>query len=175
MRKIANKFWVMGTNPECYFQNYLKHINSLEILESIAIDGYKLKIQEHTISYGSISTIRQNINVWEGMGFIHVVSSNKFIKLIPEFTEKDLLDIMFYSLFKPSNSKTISKFRDTIFIKLYSIVKPHENLISKFTLTKTKGNLNANQIKNEIGKLEKRIMENKEYRKVIIAIIMENE
>lgn len=174
MRKIANKFWVMGTNSEWYFQNYLKHINVLGILESVEVDGSKLKIQEHTIDYGSTSTIRQNINAWEGMGFIYAVSRNEFIKLIPEYTERDLIDIVFYSLFKPSNNKIVCKFRDTILIKLNSIIKPNEFLITKYSLSKTRGNLKEEEIKNEIGKFEKRIIANNEYREIIKVIIRED-
>lgn len=170
MREIGNKFWVVGTNPNKYFDNYMSHINILNMFDEISVDNTNLVVNEKTLDYRSRATLRQNLIAWEAMGFIYKIDTNKYIKIIPTYTEDQLITISFFSMFLPFNNEEIKKYRDTILIKLNYLINPNEDLIKKYNLSKSKGLLTEIDIKQETGKFENKILENKKYKKIITAL-----
>ncbi|MBR3348336.1 MAG: hypothetical protein IKG36_02880, partial [Mycoplasmataceae bacterium] len=67
------RFSKIGTNPYKYLENYLIFINEIKKGEEIDVNFNKLEISHKLVkihTFTSQTTLRQNIDAWQWMGFI---------------------------------------------------------------------------------------------------------
>lgn len=167
MYKIGNKYWKVGTNGMVYLNNYIKDINYLDKWAEIELNEEFIIINNiQKLNYKSRATARQNVESWIAMGFISKVTNNFYKKCIEPFSKSQLIEYSTLNIFLPTNDKSTKKYRDSIIVNcLYLDGKI--NPLQKFYLTKTRGTLELEDLKESAGKFEEKILENKLTKKIL--------
>lgn len=158
------KFSKIGTNPNCYFENYKKYINRfLKGTKFIKKDLNLYFENEIIFNANSSTTFRQNLDAWLWMGFLIKINENEFIKIVDELNEDTLKQNIKWNLLKIDSSDLINQHRNTIIIKL--LYADNENNINKNLV-----NVSFEEIKKECGKFEEIIIQDKQFVEIIKKI-----
>lgn len=71
MKKILNKFSIIGTNPSKYIDNFYNYINPYEQLSKFDIIIDRIEYYNNIVlKFNSTTTFRQNLECWEALGLI---------------------------------------------------------------------------------------------------------
>ncbi|MGL4343280.1 MAG: hypothetical protein ACRCRZ_01830 [Metamycoplasmataceae bacterium] len=170
MKKIGDKFSIIGTNPQKYINNYLTYFVNISKQEKIEIDknNYSLIHRGITIlSFNSDATFRQNIDCWVGLGLFNK-KNNILIKMQDDMNEFDFYEYIKSMLFVHSDNDNINIYRDTILIKLTQIIAPE--ILKNITLRSNTRDVDQKIIEAEIGKFEKTIIKDEKLKKILLVI-----
>ncbi len=155
---ISNKFQIVGTNPQCYVDNYIFSINELPIGSILLIDNerfeVKIEYSDEVVFFAkSYATFMQNIDTWIGLGIL-IRKDDQLIKILPRIDRDFLLDFVSLNIFQKHYSEKVNIFRNTIRIKLlYMLDKKY--LMDNFELySSTKKRIMGEDIEKSIGKFE---------------------
>ena len=152
------KFSKIGTNPYKYLKNYLIFINEIKKGEEIDINFDKLEISHKLVkihTFTSQTTLRQNIDAWQWMGFIIEKEKNKFIKIMDFLSWDEMIEHIKWNLLIPNKKTLINKHKKTIIIKLLTLNDEQKNSYHN--------NYSYEEIIKECGKFEKIISQDKNY------------
>lgn len=167
MKKILNKFSIIGTNPSKYIDNFYNYINNYEQLSKFDIILNKIEYYNNfVVEFNSSTTFRQNLECWDALGLIKK-NKTSFTKIVPDFKSYDeLLDFIKFSILIDTNNDSTNIYRNTIIIKLLYLIDS-SILDNKNFTTRLNKTITFRDIKNEIGKFEKNIIKDKKYVEII--------
>lgn len=174
MKKIGNKFSIVGTNPNKYIENYLNcffNVPKLDEIKIIRSSNSLFHQYVELISFDSYTTLRQNIDCWVGLGFF-ARNGNKLIKIIDNMKEEYFYEHIKTTLLVETDIENINIYRDTILIKLMDMM--NLETIKRFNLSTRTKTIIIDDIKKEIGKFEKLIFNDKTFRKILEIMWGEN-
>ena len=152
------RFSKIGTNPYKYLKNYEFFINEIEKCEEIDVNFNKLEISHKLVkihTFTSETTLRQNIDAWQWMGFIIEKEKNKFIKIMDFLSWDEMIEHIKWNLLIPNKKTLINKHKKTIIIKLLTLNDEQKNSYHN--------NCSYQEIIKECGKFEKIISQDKKY------------
>ena len=152
------RFSKIGTNPYKYLKNYEFFINEIEKCEEIDVNFNKLEISHKLVkihTFTSETTLRQNIDAWQWMGFIIEKEKNKFIKIMDFLSWDEMIEHIKWNLLIPNKKTLINKHKKTIIIKLLTLNDEQKNSYHN--------NCSYQEIIKECGKFEKIISQDKNY------------
>ena len=167
MKKILNKFSIIGTNPSKYIDNFYNYINNYEQLSKFDIILNKIEYYNNfVVEFNSSTTFRQNLECWDALGLIKK-NKTSFTKIVPDFKSYDeLLDFIKFSILIDTNNESTNIYRNTIIIKLLYLIDS-SILDNKNFTTRLNKTITFRDIENEIGKFEKNIIKDKKYVEII--------
>lgn len=167
MKKILNKFSIIGTNPSKYIDNFYNYINNYEQLSKFDIILNKIEYYNNfVVEFNSSTTFRQNLECWDALGLIKK-NKTSFTKIVPDFKSYDeLLDFIKFSILIDTNNESTNIYRNTIIIKLLYLIDS-SILDNKNFTTRLNKTITFRDIKNEIGKFEKNIIKDEKYVEII--------
>ena len=167
MKKILNKFSIIGTNPSKYIDNFYDYINNYEQLSKFDIILNKIEYYNNfVVEFNSSTTFRQNLECWDALGLIKK-NKTSFTKIVPDFKSYDeLLDFIKFSILIDTNNESTNIYRNTIIIKLLYLIDS-SILDNKNFTTRLNKTITFRDIENEIGKFEKNIIKDKKYVEII--------
>lgn len=152
------RFSKIGTNPYKYLKNYEFFINEIEKGEEINVNFNKLEISHKLVriyTFNSQTTLRQNIDAWQWMGFLIEKEKNKFIKIMDFLSWDEMIEHIKWNLLIPNKKTLINKHKKTIIIKLLTLNDEQKNSYHN--------NCSYQEIIKECGKFEKIISQDKNY------------
>ena len=135
------RFSKIGTNPYKYLKNYEFFINEIEKCEEIDVNFNKLEISHKLVkihTFTSETTLRQNIDAWQWMGFIIEKEKNKFIKIMDFLSWDEMIEHIKWNLLIPNKKTLINKHKKTIIIKLLTLndeQKGHAHNTESYNIT----------------------------------------
>ena len=167
MKKILNKFSIIGTNPSKYIDNFYNYINNYEQLSKFDIILNKIEYYNNfVVEFNSSTTFRQNLECWDALGLIKK-NKTSFTKIVPDFKSYDeLLDFIKFSILIDTNNESTNIYRNTIIIKLLYLIDS-SILDNKNFTTRLNKTITFRDIENEIGKFEKNIIKDKKEVEII--------
>lgn len=167
MKKILNKFSIIGTNPSKYIDNFFNYINPYEQLSKFDIILNKIEYYNNLVfEFNSSTTFRQNLECWDALGLIKK-NKTSFTKIVPDFKSYDeLLDYIKFSILIDTNNESTNIYRNTIIIKLLYLIDS-SILDNKTFTTRLNKTITFSDIEHEIGKFEQNIIKDKKYVEII--------
>lgn len=167
MKKILNKFSIIGTNPSKYIDNFYNYINNYEQLSKFDIILNKIEYYNNfVVEFNSSTTFRQNLECWDALGLIKK-NKTSFTKIVPDFKSYDeLLNFIKFSILIDTNNESTNIYRNTIIIKLLYLIDS-SILDNKNFTTRLNKTITFRDIENEIGKFEKNIIKDEKYVEII--------
>lgn len=167
MRKIGNKFNKVGTNPMRYIENFLLYFNLFPIGIKFEIDDENFSILQDGVpvfNSNSITTLRQNIDCWLGLGLM-IRDSNNLIKIVDNQNTEQLIDYSKGILICDSNDNKLNSYRDTILIKIVYMID--HNKIDPDVIFMKNHEISITDIEHEIGRYEKILFQDNKFIEIV--------
>lgn len=145
MKKINNKFILVGTNPYIHIKEFYDWLNKFKFDHKFYISSKNINGLQDNSSLGEFvfkksgkSAFEQYYRAWINFGFVKK-NNNLLIKICDEDLDvENLIEIAKINLFLNSKDEKIENYKNTILVKLLYCIDVDKVISKKFYTNKNR-------------------------------------